>query len=263
MSYQTIVFEASNGIARLTLNRPERLNSFNTTMLAEVREALTGLERDASVRVLVLTGAGRGFCAGQDLGDRVVAPGGAPPDLGPSIERGYKPLILALRRLPLPIIAAVNGVAAGAGANIALACDLVLAARSATFVQAFSKIGLVPDSGGTWLLPRLAGHARAMGLALLGEKLPAEQAAQWGLIWRCVDDDELGAEVDTLARQLAVAPTRGLARTKQAMLEGWNRTLEQQLDVERDYQQELGHSADYAEGVAAFMEKRVPRFTGR
>ncbi|MGA7539493.1 MAG: 2-(1,2-epoxy-1,2-dihydrophenyl)acetyl-CoA isomerase PaaG [Steroidobacteraceae bacterium] len=263
MSYQTIVFEASDGIARLTLNRPERLNSFNTTMLAEVREALSALGADASARVLVLTGAGRGFCAGQDLGDRVVAPGGAPPELGPSIERGYKPLILALRRLPLPVIAAVNGVAAGAGANIALACDLVLAARSATFVQAFSRIGLVPDSGGTWLLPRLVGHARAMGLALLGEKLPADQAAQWGLIWRCVEDDELGAEVDTLARQLAIAPTRGLARTKQAMLEGWSRTLEQQLDVERDYQQELGHSADYAEGVAAFMEKRAPRFSGR
>lgn len=263
MSYQTIVFEVSDGIARLTLNRPDRLNSFNTSMHAEVRDALSTLERDASARVLVLTGAGRGFCAGQDLGDRVVAPGAAPPDLGLSIEHGYKPLILTLRRLPLPVIAAVNGVAAGAGANIALACDLVIAARSAAFIQAFSKIGLVPDSGGTWLLPRLAGHARAMGLALLGEKLAAEQAAQWGLIWRCVEDVELPAEVETLARQLAAAPTRGLARTKQAMLGSWSHTLEQQLDVERDYQQELGRSADYAEGVAAFMEKRVPRFTGR
>lgn len=263
MNYQSILFEAAGGIARLTLNRPERLNSFNTDMHAEVQDALAALQRDGSARVLVITGAGRGFCAGQDLGDRVVAPGGAPPDLGPSIERGYKPLILTLRRLPLPIIAAVNGVAAGAGANIALACDLVIAARSAAFIQAFSKIGLVPDSGGTWLLPRLVGHARAMGLALLGEKLPAEQAAQWGLIWRCVDDGQLAAEVDSLARQLAAAPTRGLARTKQAMLEGWGRTLEQQLDIERDYQQELGHSADYAEGVAAFMEKRVARFTGR
>lgn len=263
MSYQTILFETSEGIARLTLNRPERLNSFNSVMHSEVRDALTAMQREGSARVLIVTGAGRGFCAGQDLGDRVVAPGGAPPDLGRSIEEGYKPLILALRRLPLPIIAAVNGVAAGAGANIALACDLVIAARSATFIQAFSKIGLVPDSGGTWLLPRLVGHARAMGLALLGEKLPAEQAAQWGLIWRCVEDGQLATEVDTLARQLASAPTRGLARTKQAMLEGWGRTLEQQLDVERDYQQELGHSADYAEGVAAFMEKRVPRFTGR
>lgn len=263
MSQRTIQFETADGIARLTLNRPERLNSFNTEMHAAVRDALAALQRDTSARVLVITGAGRAFCAGQDLSDRVVAPGGAPPDLGASIERGYKPLILALRRLPLPVIAAVNGVAAGAGANIALACDLVLAARSATFIQAFCKIGLVPDSGGTWVLPRLAGHARAMGLALLGDKLPAEQAAQWGLIWRCVDDAQLGAEVDTLARQLAAAPTRGLARTKQAMLEGWGRTLEQQLDIERDYQQELGHSADYAEGVAAFMEKRVPRFTGR
>jgi len=263
MSYQTIIFVTSEGVARLTLNRPECLNSFNTVMHSEIQDALAALQRDTSARVLVLTGAGRGFCAGQDLGDRVVAPGGAPPDLGLSIERGYKPLILALHRLPLPVIAAVNGVAAGAGANIALACDLVIAARSATFIQAFSRIGLVPDSGGTWVLPRLAGHARAMGLALLGEKLPAEQAAQWGLIWRCVDDGQLAGEVDTLARQLAAAPTRGLARTKQAMLEGWSRTLEQQLDVERDYQRELGHSADYAEGVAAFMAKRVPSFTGR
>jgi len=263
MSYQTITFEAADGIARLTLNRPDRLNSFNTVMHAEVQDALATVRSDAATRVLILTGAGRGFCAGQDLGDRVVAPGAAPPDLGPSIEDGYKPLILALRRLPLPIIAAVNGVAAGAGANIALACDLVIAARSATFIQAFAKIGLVPDSGGTWVLPRLAGHARAMGLALLGDKLPAEQAAQWGLIWRCVDDTELAPEVEKLARQLALAPTRGLARTKQAMLEGWSRTLEEQLDIERDYQQELGHSADYAEGVAAFMEKRAARFTGQ
>ncbi len=263
MSYQTILFESADGIARLTLHRPDRLNSFNTVMHSEIQNALANLQRDASARVLLLTGAGRGFCAGQDLGDRVVAPGGEPPDLGSSIERFYKPLILALRHLPVPVIAAVNGVAAGAGANVALACDLVIAARSATFVQAFSRIGLVPDSGGTWFLPRLVGQARAMGLALLGDKLPAEQAAEWGLIWRCVDDAQLAAEADALARQLAAAPTRGLARTKQAMLEGWGRSLEQQLDIERDYQQELGRSADYAEGVAAFMEKRVPRFTGR
>jgi 2-(1,2-epoxy-1,2-dihydrophenyl)acetyl-CoA isomerase len=218
---------------------------------------------DGSARVLVITGAGRGFCAGQDLGDRAVAPGGAAADLGESIEKNYKPLVLALRSLPMPVIAAVNGVAAGAGANIALACDLVIAARSASFVQAFAKLGLVPDSGGTWFLPRLAGTARAMGLALLGDKLPAEQAAEWGLIWRCVADSELADVVAGLATQLAAAPTRGLARTKQALYDGWGHTLETQLDVERDYQRELGRTSDYAEGVAAFTQKRAPRFTGR
>jgi 2-(1,2-epoxy-1,2-dihydrophenyl)acetyl-CoA isomerase len=263
MSYQTILFEVADGIARLTLNRPERLNSFNTIMHAEVRAALASLRDSGTARVLVLTGAGRGFCAGQDLGDRAVAPAGAAVDLGESIEKYYKPLVMTLRQLPLPVIAAVNGVAAGAGANIALACDMVIAARSASFVQAFAKLGLVPDSGGTWFLPRLVGTARAMGLAFLGEKLSAEQAAQWGLIWRCVEDTELPTVIDTLARQLAAAPTRGLARTKQAIYEGWGRSLEQQLDVERDYQRELGFTADYAEGVAAFTEKRSPRFTGK
>ena len=262
MSYQTILFESSAGIARLTLNRPERLNSFNTEMHAEVRSVLAAV-RASAARVLVITGAGRGFCAGQDLGDRAVAPGGAAADLGESIERNYKPLVLALRSLPLPVIAAVNGVAAGAGANIALACDLVIAARSASFVQAFARLGLVPDSGGTWFLPRNVGTARALGLALLGEKLPAEQAAAWGLIWRCVDDAELGGVVESLAQAFAAAPTRGLARTKQAIYESWGRTLAEQLDVERDYQAELGRTADYAEGVAAFGAKRTPRFSGR
>jgi 2-(1,2-epoxy-1,2-dihydrophenyl)acetyl-CoA isomerase len=262
MSYQTILFDINSGIARLTLNRPDRLNSFNTLMHSEVREAL-GSVKGSDARVLVLTGAGRGFCAGQDLGDRAVAPGGVAADLGESIEKNYKPLVLALRSLPMPVIASVNGVAAGAGANIALACDLVIAARSANFVQAFSKLGLVPDSGGTWSVPRLIGNARAMGLALLGDKLPAEQAAQWGLIWRCVEDAELAATVDALATQLAGAPTRGLARTKQALYEGWGRTLEDQLNIERDYQRELGYTADYAEGVAAFTQKRPPQFTGR
>ena len=174
-----------------------------------------------------------------------------------------KPLVMVLRQLPMPVIAAVNGVAAGAGANIALACDLVIATRSASFVQAFSKLGLVPDSGGTWFLPRLVGNARAMGLAMLGDKLPAEQAAHWGLIWRCVDDAEFQATVDQLATQLAAAPTQGLARTKQAIYESWSRSLEQQLDQERDCQRELGRSQDYAEGIAAFTEKRSPKFTGR
>jgi 2-(1,2-epoxy-1,2-dihydrophenyl)acetyl-CoA isomerase len=213
--------------------------------------------------VLILTGAGRGFCAGQDLADRAVAPGAQGIDLGDSIERNYKPLVLALQGLPMPVVAAVNGIAAGAGANIALACDLVIAARSASFVQAFSKLGLVPDSGGTWTLPRLVGNARALGLTLLGQKLTAEQAAAWGMIWQCVDDVELGPTVDALAEQLSIAPTRGLAATKAAIRGGWQRTLAEQLDVERDAQRELGRSADYAEGVAAFSQKRTANFTGR
>jgi 2-(1,2-epoxy-1,2-dihydrophenyl)acetyl-CoA isomerase len=262
VDYQNIRFDVTDGVARLTLHRPERLNSFTTEMHAEVRAALARVAQ-AGARVLVITGAGRGFCAGQDLNDRAVAPGGAPPDLAESIEKNYKPLVLALRALPLPVIAAVNGVAAGAGANLALACDLVIAARSAVFVQAFAKLGLVPDSGGTWLLPRLVGTARALGLALLGDKLSAEQAAAWGLIWRCVEDAELEPIVADLARHFASAPTRGLARTKQAIYEGLARTLPEQLDVERDYQGELGRSADYAEGVAAFAAKRTPRFSGR
>jgi 2-(1,2-epoxy-1,2-dihydrophenyl)acetyl-CoA isomerase len=263
MSNATILFELSAGIARLTLNRPERLNSFNVQMHEEVRAALAVVKEEPSCRVLVLTGAGRGFCAGQDLSDRAVAPGTAATDLGDSIERRYKPLVLALRNLPLPVIAAVNGVAAGAGANLALACDLVIATHSASFIQSFVKLGLVPDSGGTWFLPRLVGRARAMGDALLGEKLAAEQAANWGLIWRCVADEDFSAAVDELAQRLAAAPTLALARIKEAINCSGERTLAAQIDIERDYQRELGQSRDYAEGVAAFMEKRTPHFTGR
>jgi 2-(1,2-epoxy-1,2-dihydrophenyl)acetyl-CoA isomerase len=262
MPYETILWDLKGGIARLTLNRPEKLNSFNVQMHEEVRQALESLPK-SDARVLVLTGAGRGFCAGQDLADRAVAPGAQGIDLGDSIERYYKPLVLALQRLPLPVIAAVNGVAAGAGANIALACDLVIAARSASFVQAFARLGLVPDSGGTWSLPRSVGSARALGLTLLGEKLPAEKAAEWGMIWQCVDDAQLASTVDALAQQLAIAPTRGLAATKAAIHGTWQRTLEEQLDIERDAQRELGRSADYAEGVAAFTAKRTANFTGR
>ncbi|HSC09001.1 MAG TPA: 2-(1,2-epoxy-1,2-dihydrophenyl)acetyl-CoA isomerase PaaG [Steroidobacteraceae bacterium] len=261
MNYQHILFDMQGGIARLTLNRPDKLNSFNTDMHAEVRDSLSRVAKDGA-RVLVLTGAGRGFCAGQDLGDRAVAPGGARVDLGESIDNNYRPLILGLRDLPMPVIAAVNGVAAGAGANIALACDLVIAAKSASFVQAFCRLGLVPDSGGTWLLPRLVGTPRAIGLALLGDKLSAEQAAQWGLIWRCVEDAELASTVDQLATRLAAAPTLGLARTKQAIHAAWSRTLEEQLTLERDFQRELGYSDDYVEGVAAFTQKRDPKFVG-
>lgn len=262
MPFETLLFSVERGIARLTLNRPGKLNSFNTTMHEEVRAALARVVPEGA-RVLVLTGAGRAFCAGQDLADRAVAPDAGPVDLGDSIEEHYKPLVLALRNLPLPVIAAVNGVAAGAGANIALACDLVIAARSASFIQSFCKLGLVPDSGGTWSLPRLVGQARAMGLALLGDKLGAQEAAQWGLIWRCVEDAAFPQAIEELATQLAAAPTRGLARTKQALYESWGRPLVAQIDIERDFQSELGGTADYAEGVAAFAGKRAPAFTGR
>ncbi len=263
MSEQTILYSVAGGVARLTLNRPERLNSFTARMHEQLRDALATVAADPQVRVLVISGAGRGFCAGQDLGDRAVAPGSAPADLGESLERNYKPLILALRGLRVPVVCAVNGVAAGAGVSLALACDLVIAARSASFVQAFARIGLIPDSGGTWFLPRLVGQARALGLAMLAEKLPAAQAAEWGLIWRCVDDEDFAAEVEALAGRLAAAPPLALRAIRQALAESWDRTLEQQLDAERDMQRELGFTADYAEGVAAFGAKREPRFTGR
>jgi 2-(1,2-epoxy-1,2-dihydrophenyl)acetyl-CoA isomerase len=262
MSYQHILFVTEGGIARLTLNRPDRLNSFNDAMHGEVRDALSRVKASTGARVLLLTGAGRGFCAGQDLGDRAFAPGAEPVDLGASIERNYKPLVLALRELPLPVVCAVNGVAAGAGANIALACDIVIATKSASFIQAFSKIGLIPDSGGTYFLPRLVGSARAMGLAMLGDKLSAEQAEAWGLIWKCVDDAEFPASVEALVQQLSVAATRGLAATKRAIYAAGDNTLEAQLDLERDVQRGLGRSADYREGVSAFAAKRPPRFTG-
>ena len=263
MAYQSILFSIDRGIARLTLNRPDRLNSFTDAMHAEVRDALAQVRADASVRVLLLTGAGRGFCAGQDLSDRAVAPGAEPVDIGASIERNYKPLVLSLRALPMPVVCAVNGVAAGAGANIALACDIVVAAKSANFIQAFAKIGLLPDAGGTFFLPRLIGSARAMGLALLGEKLSAEQAAEWGLIWKCVDDAELTTTVDAMLAHFAGAPTRGLAATKRALQQAAGNTLEAQLDIERDQQRELGRSDDYREGVAAFAAKRPAQFTGK
>jgi len=263
MTYESILLQSTGGIARVTLNRPDRLNSFTAKMHEELRDALAKVRADTSARALLLTGAGRGFCAGQDLSDRAVAPGDAPVDLGASIEANYRPLVLALRSLPMPVVCAVNGVAAGAGANIALACDLVVAAKSASFIQAFCKIGLIPDSGGTYFLPRLIGTARAMGLALLGDKLSAQQAADWGLIWKCVEDADFAPTVDALLVQLAHAPTRGLVATRRALHASSHATLEAQLDLERDLQRELGRSADYREGVAAFLAKRAPQFTGK
>lgn len=260
--YEQIRFESRHGIARITLDRPDRLNSFTTQMHAELRDALHRVANDDSLRVLLLTGAGRGFCAGQDLSDRAVAPGDEPVDLGASIENNYRPLVQALRELPLPVVCAVNGVAAGAGANLALACDIVVACRSASFIQAFCRIGLIPDSGGTYFLPRLVGTARAMGLALLGDKLTAEQAEQWGLIWKCVDDAEFASTVDAMLERLAQAPTRGLAAIKRALHASAGNTLEQQTTLERDVQRDLGRSDDYREGVAAFLAKRPPIFTG-
>lgn len=263
MTFETISFSVEAGIARLTLNRPDKLNSFNEDMHAELRIVLDSIQEDKNVRVLVLTGAGRAFCAGQDLADRAMQMvDGKMPDIGNVVEKNYKQLVLRLQNLRVPTIAAVNGIAAGAGASVALACDLVIATKSASFLQAFSKIGLIPDTGGTWFLPQRVGMARAMGLALLADKLPAEKAAQWGLIWECVDDAEFAARIDALASQLSTAPTKALVRTRQAMHAAPGHTLEQQLSFEGSFMRELGWSPDYAEGVKAFMEKRAPNFTG-
>jgi 2-(1,2-epoxy-1,2-dihydrophenyl)acetyl-CoA isomerase len=259
-TYDTIIFEQSDGIARVTLNRPDRLNSFTAHMHEELRDAL---DRAEDARVVILTGAGRAFCAGQDLNDRAVAAGEHPVDLGVTVETGWNPLIKRLTAMPQPVIARVNGVAAGAGANIALACDMVVAARSAKFIQSFSAIGLIPDSGGGWILPRLVGQARAMGLALTGEPLAAEKAEDWGLIWKCVDDDALDSEVDALAGKLAALPPLGLAAIKSIIRSTWDRTLDQELQLERNEMRRLGFTEDYREGVAAFLEKREPTFKGR
>ena len=259
----SVLVSLEAGVLTLMLNRPEKLNAFNPEMHQALREGLQRAGDEAAVRAVVLTGAGRGFCAGQDLSERDVSAGAAPIDLSVSLASNYNPLVRRLRELPKPIVCAVNGVAAGAGANIALACDMVLAARSARFVQAFSRIGLVPDSGGTYFLPRLVGTARAMGLALLAENLSAEQAEQWGLIWKAVDDDRLAAEAAALAQRLAQGPTKGYGLLKRALYASGDNSLDAQLDLERDLQREAGSSEDYREGVRAFKEKREPRFGGK
>jgi 2-(1,2-epoxy-1,2-dihydrophenyl)acetyl-CoA isomerase len=258
--YQNIIVQHDGPISRITLNRPDRLNSFTASMHEELKEALNEV---AEARVIVLTGAGRSFCAGQDLNDRAVTSGDHPVDLGMTVETSWNPLIRKITSLPQPVIARVNGVAAGAGANIALACDMVVAGRSAKFIQSFSAIGLIPDSGGTWALPRLVGQARAMGLALTGEPLPAEKAEEWGLIWKCVDDEALDAEVDAIAQKLASLPPLGLAAIKEMIRSSWSHTLDQELNHQRDAMRRLGFSEDYREGVAAFLEKRQPNFVGR
>ncbi len=259
MAYETLDFKAAGPIVRITLNRPDRLNSFTMQMHEELRDALGNL---GDARVLVLTGAGRGFCAGQDLNDRAVAPGEA-VDLGETVTKCWNPLVRTLTSLPQPVIARVNGVAAGAGANIALACDIVIAARSAKFIQSFSAIGLIPDSGGTFILPRLVGQARALGLALTGDALPSEQAAEWGLIWKSVVDDALDDEVDALANRLASLPPLGLSAIKEMIRTSWQYSLDEELERQAGTMRRLGFTKDYREGVAAFLEKRNPTFSGR
>ena len=258
----SILVDRFDGYRVVTLNRPDRLNAFNDAMHLELRKALDEIEADESCRALMITGAGRGFCAGQDLSDRVLKPGEAPVPRT-SLEQYYNPLVRRLRALPFPVIAAVNGVAAGAGCNVALACDIVIASLKANFVQSFARVGLIPDSGGTWFLPRLVGDARARGLALLAQDLSAEKAAQWGLIWRAVEDEVLMYEATRICEHFAMAPTQGLALVKRALNASATNTLDAQLDLERDLQKLANMTPDYAEGVRAFMEKRRPNFTGR
>jgi 2-(1,2-epoxy-1,2-dihydrophenyl)acetyl-CoA isomerase len=263
MTYEHILFEKRDGIARITLNRPQRLNALCTPMFEEMQAALDAAEAGSDLRVLVLTGAGRGFCAGADLAMPIGGSGeGDKVDLGAALERHYNPLIKRLRELPVPVVSAVNGVAAGAGASLALAADLCIAARSARFVLAFARIGLVPDAGLTYFLPQRIGLARSLGLALLGEEVDAERAAQWGLIWQCVEDTELAPSVDALAERLAHAPTTALGYTKRALYAGTASSLTGQLALERELQGKAGQTRDFAEGVTAFLAKRPAQFSG-
>ncbi len=263
MSQSTILYEKKEGVAIVTLNRPDKLNSFTENMHQALVLTLDIIDRDDSVRCLLLTGAGRGFCAGQDLGDRATRPGGEKTDLGETIGKYYNPLIKRLHSSKIPTVCAVNGVAAGAGANIALACDIVIAADSAKFVEVFSNIGLLPDSGGTYHLPRHVGLARALGLSLLATPLKADKAKDWGLIWEVCAADDLMDEALKLAQNLADKPPIGLALNRAALRASFNNTLAEQLELERLSMQKCGFTDDYAEAVSAFMGKRKPKFTGK
>jgi 2-(1,2-epoxy-1,2-dihydrophenyl)acetyl-CoA isomerase len=262
MSESRILETLDAGVLRITLNRPDVLNSFNPDMAREVQAALTRAAEDDAVRAVLLTGAGRAFCAGQDLAE-VTLEGDRPPDIGAIVRAQYNPIIRAIRKLPKPVICAVNGVAAGAGANLAFSCDIVLASSSASFIQSFSKIGLIPDSGGTFFLPRLAGFARASALMLLAEKITATQARDFGLIWQVCEPNELDATASALAAQLATQPTKGFGLTKEALNASLGNDLDAQLDAEEDLQRQAGRTEDFAEGVKAFLEKRRPEFRGR
>lgn len=257
VSHETIDFTVDAGVATLTLRRPDKLNAFTEQMHAEIRDAMSTVATETDIRCLLLTGTGKGFCAGQDLADLDFSA------LSDVLEKNYNPLVKSIVNLDKPVICAVNGVAAGAGANLALACDIVIAARSASFIQAFSKIGLVPDAGGTWTLPRVVGAPRAMALAMLGEKVSAEKAADWGMIWEVVDDQDLATHANALATHLAAQPTAALALTKKLLRESFSRSLDDQLALERDFQTAASHTADFREGVDAFLNKRAPHFIGR
>ena len=263
MPYEFITFEAEQGVATITLNRPNVLNSFNMPMAAELQQALEAAAEDDRIRAVLLTGAGRAFCAGQDLAETAPADGSPGPEISEIVRKSYNPVVRAIRRLEKPVVCAVNGVAAGAGANLALACDVVLAADTASFVQAFSKIGLIPDTGGTFFLPRLVGLARATALAFFGDKLAAADAQAMGMIYRVVEATRLLDEARVIARRLATQPTRGFGLTKRAFNQSLANDLDAQLEVEAELQAEAARTADFAEGVRAFLEKRQPSFAGR